>query len=109
MLYLVNNGDGTYFAYQVPASDSPFVINLADEVLPHSKCSKTGTYTREEVLAMARRAGHTEEQIEAALLLADCHDPVDEHALGRMTDAEYERVLGNAKRRIAHWHSLVSY
>src|SRR5438105_15080280 len=89
-LYLVNNGDGSYFAYQVPASDNPFVINLADEVLSPSKCSNTGTYTREEVLSMARRAGHTEEQIEAALLLADCYDPVDEHVLGRITDAEYE-------------------
>lgn len=51
---------------------------------------------------MARLAGHTEEQIEAAFILADSFDPVDEHDLCRMRDEDYEKLVRNAKGQLAY-------
>jgi hypothetical protein len=98
-----NDEDGKYFVYRVAAGDSGAMENLAEEVLPQDKLSKTWTYTREQVIEIAKLAEHTDEQIEAAFVLADSYDPVDRYDLCQMSDEAYERRVRNAKRRMAYW------
>lgn len=103
ILYLVNGLDGTYWVFQVPLSDlGGSLIDLDSWVLPKYKRSKSSRYTREQVIEIARLAGHTEEQIEAAFLLCDSFDLTDHHDLAQLGDEEYERTLRNAKRRLAY-------
>jgi hypothetical protein len=101
ILYLVGNGDETYWAYHVPLSDGGGrLIDLSHWLDPEDCPPNSNRYTREQVFAAARKTGHTDEQIEAAILLADIGSPIDQHDLAQCGDEEYERVLRNARRRI---------
>lgn len=104
ILYLVNDGDDTYWVYHVPLSDGGGrLIDLDFWVLPDEQVSQSGRYTREQVVNMATLAGHSMEQIEAALLLADMDYPVDHHDMASMGDKEYEALIRRAQSRLRRW------
>lgn len=101
ILYLIRNVDGTYWAFHVPLSDGGGqLIDLSHWLDPEDCPSNSNRYSREEVFQAARKIGHTDEQIEAALLLADIASPIDEHDLSQCGDEEYERVMNYARKHI---------
>lgn len=98
ILYLVNNLDGRYWAYHVSAGDSADRFDLAFWLDLGDHLPMEGPFTRQQVVEIASLIGHTEEQIAAALLLADTLNTIDHHDLCRMGDEEYELELEKAKR-----------
>lgn len=104
ILYVVSAGNDAYWVYDVPLSDAGgSCIDLDSSVLPKSELSDAGTYTREEVIKIASLAGHSIEQIDAALLLADTGDTSDKHDIASISDEDYERLIGAAKRRLIYF------
>jgi hypothetical protein len=103
ILYLINAGDDTYWIYHVPLSDGGgSLIDLDLWVLPKDEVSDSGRYTRRQVINMASLAGHTEEQIQAALLIADNSDALDHRQFAKMGDKDYERLIKNALKRVIY-------
>lgn len=104
ILYLVNVGNDTFYVYHVPLSDAGGCrIDLDLDVLPKEELSDSGTYPREEVVRIASLAGHSTEQIDAALLLVDTGDTVDQHDMARMGDEAYEELIRAAKKRLIYF------
>ena len=103
ILYLISEGDGTYWAYVVPLSDGGgSLIDLDFLVPPEYGVSESNPYTRQQVIKLSRLAGYNNKQIEAAFMLADVFDLADHHDLAQMGDEDYERLLRNAKRRLVY-------
>ena len=104
ILYLVNAGNKSYWVYQVPLSDAGgSCIELDESVLPKDEWSDSGTYTREGVIRIATLAGHSKEQIDAALLLADTGDTSDKHDMASLGDEDYEKLIRAAKNRLIYF------
>ena len=103
LYFLKDPEEGGYIAHQVYMGDSGAIDDLPLFYLPEDERVISGIYSRQQVKQMARLAGYDDEQIEAALLLADVYDASDEYDLCRISDTEYERLITNAKRRLAYW------
>ncbi len=104
ILYVVNAGNDNYWVYHVPLSDlGGCYIELDLSVLPKQELSDSGTYTRDEVIRIASLAGHSIEQIDAALLLADTGDTSDKHDMASMGDEDYEELIKAAKKRLIYF------
>ncbi len=64
VLYLVNNGDDTYWVYHVPLSDAGgSCIDLDMSVLRKKELSDSGTYARDEVIRIASLAGELSSKV----------------------------------------------
>lgn len=104
ILYLLKDPDGSgYMVHQVYRGDSGAIDELASRILPREEVNVEGCYSRQQTIEIARLAGYNQEQIEAALLLADAYDVSNEYDLCRTNDKQYERLIKNAKRRLTYW------